>query len=192
MYDRFEIWQATQHHGCWGACEIWKQHNGLKYQFRGFGSSRKDVLSDTEMDFMVFFAVLSHYSRMYISHWPSLDFNDVVLLQGHYFNRFWYFIDKESRILSSNFSSPKTNEFNQMFRARSGHYWIPHHICIDCLPNRVFKRRSRKTSKFHVTGLCEGNSPVTGEFPSQKASNAENVFSWWRYHVWAIRTDVTL
>ena len=27
-----------------------------------------------------------------------------------------------------------------------------------------------------VTGLCEKNSPVTGEFPAQKASNSENVF----------------
>ena len=25
----------------------------------------------------------------------------------------------------------------------------------------------------HATGLCEGNSPVAGEFPSQRASNAE-------------------
>ena len=28
------------------------------------------------------------------------------------------------------------------------------------------KRRSKKTSKLRVTGLCEGNSPVTGEFPA--------------------------
>ena len=49
--------------------------------------------------------------------------------------------------------------------------------------NRLFRRRSKKTSKFRVTGLCEGNSPVTGEFPSQRASNAENVSSWWRHHV---------
>ena len=34
------------------------------------------------------------------------------------------------------------------------------------------KRRSKKTSKLHVTGLCEGNSPVTSEFPTQRASNA--------------------
>ena len=27
------------------------------------------------------------------------------------------------------------------------------------------------------------NSPVTGEFPAQMASNAENVFIWWRHHV---------
>ena len=33
----------------------------------------------------------------------------------------------------------------------------------------------KKTSKLQVTGFCEGNSPVTGEFPAQRASNAENV-----------------
>ena len=44
------------------------------------------------------------------------------------------------------------------------------------------RRRSKKTSKFHVTGLCEGNSLMTGEFPAQKASNAENVSIWWRHH----------
>ena len=37
--------------------------------------------------------------------------------------------------------------------------------------------------KLHVTGLCVGNSPVTGEFPAQRASNAENVSIWWRHHV---------
>ena len=31
--------------------------------------------------------------------------------------------------------------------------------------------------------LCMGNSPVTGEFPAQMASNAENVSIWWRHHV---------
>ena len=48
---------------------------------------------------------------------------------------------------------------------------------------RLFKRRSKKTPKLRVTGLCEGKSPVTGEFPAQKASNAENVSIWWRHHV---------
>ena len=40
----------------------------------------------------------------------------------------------------------------------------------------------KKTSKLHVTGLCVGNSPVTGEFPAQMASNTENVSIWWRHH----------
>ena len=45
------------------------------------------------------------------------------------------------------------------------------------------RHRSKKTSKLRVTGLHVGNSPVTGEFPAQRASNAENVFIWWRHHV---------
>ena len=30
--------------------------------------------------------------------------------------------------------------------------------------------------------LCAGNSLVTGEFPAQMASNAENVSIWWHHH----------
>ena len=43
-------------------------------------------------------------------------------------------------------------------------------------------RDQGKTSKFRVTGFCEGNLPVIGEFRAQKASNAENVTIWWRHH----------
>ena len=49
---------------------------------------------------------------------------------------------------------------------------VSNHQLHDCLLNRLFRRRSKKTSKLRVTGLCEGNSPVTGEFPAQ-TSNAE-------------------
>ena len=51
----------------------------------------------------------------------------------------------------------------------------------DCF-NRLFRRRSNKTSKLCVTGFCAGNSPGTGEFPAQMASNVENVSIWWRHH----------
>ena len=47
---------------------------------------------------------------------------------------------------------------------------------LDCLPNRLFGRWPKKTSKLCVDGLCEGNPPVTG------ASNAENVSIWWRHY----------
>ena len=60
---------------------------------------------------------------------------------------------------------------------------VSNHQPHDCLLNRLFTRISKKTSKFRVTGLCEGNSPVTGEFPAQRVSNAENVSIWWRHHV---------
>ena len=56
------------------------------------------------------------------------------------------------------------------------------HQLHDCLLNHLLRRRSKKTSKLHVTGICAGNSPVIGEFPAQKASNAENASFWWRHH----------
>ena len=52
---------------------------------------------------------------------------------------------------------------------------ISNHQPHDCLLNSLFRRKSKETPKLHVTGLCEGNSLVTGEFPAQRASNAENV-----------------
>ena len=62
-------------------------------------------------------------------------------------------------------------------------YDISNHQFHDCLLTGLFRRRSKKTSKLHVTGFCVGNSPVTGEFPAQRASNTENISIWWRHHV---------
>ena len=64
----------------------------------------------------------------------------------------------------------------------NGHEGVSNHQPRHCLLNRLFRRRSQKTSKLRVTGLCAGNSPVTGEFTAQMASNAENVSIWWRHH----------
>ena len=36
---------------------------------------------------------------------------------------------------------------------------VSNHRHFDCLSNRLFRRRSKKTPKLHVTGLCEGNTP---------------------------------
>ena len=64
----------------------------------------------------------------------------------------------------------------------NGHDGVSNHQPHDCLPKRLFRRRSTKTSKLRVTCLCEENSPVAGEFPAQRASSAENVSIWWRHH----------
>ena len=56
----------------------------------------------------------------------------------------------------------------------------------------LFRRRSKKTSKLRVIGLCVGNSPVTGEFPAQMASKAENVSIWWRHHDYTFTYVVTV
>ena len=54
---------------------------------------------------------------------------------------------------------------------------------VDCLLNRLFRHRSKKTSKMiRVIGLFEGNPPVTGGFPSQRDIKAESVSILWRHH----------
>ena len=64
----------------------------------------------------------------------------------------------------------------------NGHGSVSNHQPRDCFLNRLFRHRSKKTSKLRVTGLCAGNSPEAGEFPAQMASNAENASIWWRHH----------
>ena len=64
---------------------------------------------------------------------------------------------------------------------------VSNHQPHDCLLNRLFRRRSQKILKLRVSGLCEGNSPVTGEFPAQMASNAETVSIWWRHHAMLVK-----
>ena len=51
---------------------------------------------------------------------------------------------------------------------------VSNHQPHDCLLNRLFRRRSKKTSKLRVTDLFARNS--------QMASNAENFSIWWRHH----------
>ena len=65
---------------------------------------------------------------------------------------------------------------------------VSNHQPRDCFLNRLSRRRSKKTSKLRVTmvtGLCEGNSPMTIEFPTQYGQQRGKCFhlmtiSWWR------------
>ena len=55
------------------------------------------------------------------------------------------------------------------------HDGVLNHQRHECLLNCLFRHIWNKTSKLRVTDFCEGNSPVTSEFPAQRASNAEKV-----------------
>ena len=56
----------------------------------------------------------------------------------------------------------------------NGRNGVSNHRCVDCLLICLLRRRSKKTPKLHTNGLCEENSPVTGEFLAHwRASNAE-------------------
>ena len=83
-------------------------------------------------------------------------------------------------ISNTNYSTGWAMLFWSSFSGRDG---VSNHQPHRCLLNRLSKHSSKKTSKFRVTGLCAGNSPVTGEFPAQMASNTENVSIWWHHHV---------
>ena len=72
--------------------------------------------------------------------------------------------------------------YQSLQRRHNGRDSVSNHQPHDYLLNRLFRRRSKKTSKLRVTGLCARNSPGTGEFPAQMASYAENVSIWWRHH----------
>ena len=44
---------------------------------------------------------------------------------------------------------------------------------VSIVRSTICSGRSKETSKLRVTGLCEGNQPMTGGFPSQMVSDAE-------------------
>ena len=87
---------------------------------------------------------------VYMRHWiwSSLVQAMACLVPSHYLNLCWL----------------ATAEWNPLFSAlqwchneRDG---VSNHQPHDCLLNRLFRRRSKKTSKLRVTNLCTGNSPV--------------------------------
>ena len=57
-------------------------------------------------------------------------------------------------------------------------YWAQWHLkspAYRLFTQPFIQAGSEKISKLRVTGLCEGNSPVTSKFPAHMASNAKNV-----------------
>ena len=55
---------------------------------------------------------------------------------------------------------------------------VSNHQCHHCLLKHLFGADQRK----HQSSASLAFVPVTGEFPAQMASNAENVSIWWRHH----------
>ena len=53
---------------------------------------------------------------------------------------------------------------------------------------KLLFRHSLKTINSRVTGLCEGNPPMT----AQRASNVENVSIWWRHHDYGVGLYIEL
>ena len=61
------------------------------------------------------------------------------------------------------------------------HDGVSNHQPHDCSLNCFFKLQIKENIKAPHHWLLWGNSPVTAEFPAQRASNAENVSIWWHH-----------
>ena len=94
------------------------------------------------------------------------------------------------RVSAQNPHAQGKKELGSLQWRHNGRDGVSNHQPHDCLLNRLFRHRSKKISKLRATGLCAGNSPVTGEFHAHMASNAENVSIWLRHHVSTIHITI--
>ena len=67
------------------------------------------------------------------------------------------------------------------------HDSVSNHQPHGCLLNRLFRRRSKKTSKLRITGLCAGNSPGPVNSPhkwpvTRKKFPFDDVIMWRKKH----------
>ena len=107
-------------------------------------------------------------SHAWISHYILVNATKCMYLSVHVLDTSFCF--SHTHIITQKCSSgqplgcPKYCVWSLQWR-HNGHNGISHHQPHDCLLNCLFKRRSKKTWKLRVTGLCAGNSLVTGKFP---------------------------
>ena len=132
---------------------------------------------------------------MTISLFPQVILDNVISLNPGFFH--W----KERGLIGSSDARPGRAFLDLMLLIQHGSrhdslQWrhnerdgVSNHQHSDCLVNHLFRRRSTKTSRLRVTGLCEENSPVIGEFPEHSARNVEIVSIWWLYYVYENRWD---
>ena len=98
------------------------------------------------------------------------------------FDSYWNSVHSLIHSPTYPFHHSLTNSHIPLRWRHNGHDGVSNHQPHHCQLNHLARRRSKKTFKLRVTDLCVGNSPVTGEFPAQMASNAENVSIWWHHH----------
>ena len=77
----------------------------------------------------------------------------------------------------------------------NGHGIVSNHQPHDCLPNRLFRRTSKKTLKLRVTGLCAANSPGTVNSPhkwpvTRKMLPFDDVIMWMKRIQGSINTQI--
>ena len=103
-------------------------------------------------------------------------------------SKFWYFFfrilhfnpcsDETGTLLEKTVNAMVVSHYNDAIMSAMG----PRSPASRLFTQPFIQAQTKKASKLLVTGLCAGNSRVTGEFPAQRASNAENVNISWLHH----------
>ena len=123
----------------------------------------------------VFLVILMNVSfssaEVWLNFWGDLDLYCCYWLGSFWNIIHWIWFDNCCNSACNMFVHYTSHDLSLQWRhnERDG---VSNHQPYDCLLNRLFSHKSKKISKLRVTGLCEGNSPVTGEFPAQRISNA--------------------
>ena len=130
--------------------------------------------------------VEQHLHVWITSNLSEIWFQECKMILAYYINKvspkwslvalFWEPISRDT------FKNTGNGDEDTLQWRHNGRHSCSDHQPHDGLLNRLFRCRSKKLSKLRVTGLCTGNSPMTGEFPATRASNAENFPIWWRHH----------
>ena len=128
------------------------------------------IISDIEIH-MVYHVYMCHYSFVHACIWHFLNYIIVMhIIEKYMLSKLSELSYRIVRLWAPSCVIDDNNKLCMTLRWRhDGRDSISNHRPHDCLPNRLFRRRS----KLPVTGLYAGNSPGTGEFPAQMASNAE-------------------
>ena len=120
---------------------------------------------------------------IWIVLWPSLDSHKNI-----YMPRF-------AGIYAPILLSFKNEIVTTLHWRQNDHDGVSNHQPHGCLLNRLFGRRSKKTSKLRVTGLCAGNSPGPVNSPhkgpvTRKMFPFDDVIMRWRGFLFVANYDL--
>ena len=94
---------------------------------------------------------------VYYNHW-LVPFRKPTYCDIHFLQKRWPLPGIVGNLIAWHKSIPFTNALQWRHDEGDG---VSNHRRLDYLLSRLFRRISKKTSKFRATGLCEGNPPVT-------------------------------
>ena len=135
----------------------------VKWSLWNFAHGMTAMLSWHVQDFFLWYDTL---------HW---SYTKAIL-----FYKIWITMEKSLVKLASGAKLSAVIILSCLFQTLPWHHnerdGVSNHQCLGCLHNCLFRHRSIKTSKLHITGLCQGNPLVTSGYPSQRASNPWKCF----------------